>query len=524
MPATVSHQLSATTPDDPAYEIQPKHWNSGHAITLNAAGSEISGAFGNGGGVSFGLSADGKVTASAPAAAPSPVNFSAGAASADLGSVVFSNSNGLAFGLNGSTITGSYSQSTHSHATAAYSGSNGSFTAETVTFGSSNGMHFYTTNGSIVGSYTVPTVPAQFSGGLSNGGNTAGDTGVVTGRLVFAGGNNITVSGSTNAGSMTVTISGPNTVAQSNQTVGLYGLGNTTQNSSTTLDARTLSFNGLGGMTVGYSNGSIQLSAPAAQSAQTQSNIQGIGASDTTYNTGTVIFSAQANITVGTSVDGASQYVRLSVAAPGGEAGFTRSKVNPFLQAVAVAAQVGQGTLHVHPLPAVGDFQFNRMYMDMHVVQATATNSSATATVSAWMGLYTRNGASLSLAHSSSTTQSIVKSGTVQSNTYAGPRVMSMGWTTTVSQNDYWVGIVSSTGTAGGNLNTISQYVASDINSNFSGVLGELSNATHQNILGLGVYTAATAGLPASMAFSQINGTASQFLRAPLYYFVSGSA
>src|SRR6185295_17763765 len=43
---------------------------------------------------------------SAASIAPSPINFSAGTTSSDLGSVVFSNSNGVSFGLNGSTITG----------------------------------------------------------------------------------------------------------------------------------------------------------------------------------------------------------------------------------------------------------------------------------------------------------------------------------------------------------------------------------------------------------------------------------
>lgn len=48
---------------------------------------------------------NGSVVVSVPAGAPSPVNFSAGATSDNLGSVVFSNSNGVSFGLNGSTIT-----------------------------------------------------------------------------------------------------------------------------------------------------------------------------------------------------------------------------------------------------------------------------------------------------------------------------------------------------------------------------------------------------------------------------------
>ncbi len=50
-------------------------------------------------------------------------------------------------------------------------------------------------------------IPHSF--GMSNAGNTSGDTGVVSNRLVFAGGNNITLSQATNAsGSATMTIIG----------------------------------------------------------------------------------------------------------------------------------------------------------------------------------------------------------------------------------------------------------------------------------------------------------------------------
>jgi hypothetical protein len=63
MPATVSHSLSATTPDDPNYEIRPSHWNSAHAVTLDINATEISPLFSNVNGVSFGTT-DGKITAS----------------------------------------------------------------------------------------------------------------------------------------------------------------------------------------------------------------------------------------------------------------------------------------------------------------------------------------------------------------------------------------------------------------------------------------------------------------------------
>lgn len=92
------------------------------------------------------------------------------------------------------------------------------------------------------------------------GANTAGNT-TASGSTIGLSGINLTLSGTNNS---QIVISA---AAQTNQTIGLYATGNTTQNSSTTLDARTLgTWNGLGAMSVGYSNGSIQLSAPATSS------------------------------------------------------------------------------------------------------------------------------------------------------------------------------------------------------------------------------------------------------------------
>src|SRR5256885_11998461 len=81
MGVSVYHSRTATGADNAAYDVQlQRDWNASHLFTLNAVGSEVSGAFANGGGVSFGLSADGVITAAAPAGAPSPVNISAGGA------------------------------------------------------------------------------------------------------------------------------------------------------------------------------------------------------------------------------------------------------------------------------------------------------------------------------------------------------------------------------------------------------------------------------------------------------------
>jgi hypothetical protein len=72
----------------------------------------------------------------------------------------------------------------------------------------------------------------------------------------------------------------------------------------------TLNLTNLTGTTASNSAGlTLSLSAAAPQTA-----ISGIVASDATYTSGTVLFSNQNGVTVGSSVNGASQYVRLSVA------------------------------------------------------------------------------------------------------------------------------------------------------------------------------------------------------------------
>lgn len=374
MGVTASHILSATTPDNPAYEIQPQHWNSAHAITLNAVGSEISGAFGNGGGVSFGLSADGKLTAAAPAGAPSPVHVTAGTSEGDIGTIAFIDSNGLAFGLNGSTITGSYTQSTHAHPYRASTdavGLNTALTANGVAWTvNSSGISlnipaFLTTqtvqtqaSGAIPRSgFTTTTVAGAVVAGTHNtdglllavpaylttaaasnhshgnptlaltnlsgttasnsagltlslsaaapgaaaeanavhllGANTAGNT-TATGSTIGWSGVNVTLSG-TNASQ--IVVSGP---AQSNLTVSgflslstdgstmtigagpltFYAVSNTTQATSGTIDGRSLSVQGRGGVSVGVSNGSLVISGGAGGGVAAAN-------SQTTYTSGT---------------------------------------------------------------------------------------------------------------------------------------------------------------------------------------------------------------------------------------------
>jgi hypothetical protein len=159
------------------------------------------------------------------------------------------------------------------------------------------------------------------------------------------------------------------------------------------------------------------------------------------------------------------------------------------------------------------------------MVYSNATNSTGSVTLSIWMGIYTRTGSTLSLLHSSSTTQGFTHSGTVRASLMAGPRLMTMGWTTTIIEGRYWVGILSRTTSGGGNA-SISQILASAVYSNsaFSGLLGAASATSIQWPLGLGHYSATTSALPASVAFSQILGTGSIVGRLPSWHAISQTA
>ncbi|HUD06474.1 MAG TPA: hypothetical protein VMR34_01170 [Candidatus Saccharimonadales bacterium] len=91
--------------------------------------------------------------------APGSLNVSAGATSNNLTQVTFSNSNGLAFGLNGSTMTGSYTVPSIAGLISAINVSGGSTSnnLSAITFSNSNGLAFGLNGSTMTGSYTVPS-------------------------------------------------------------------------------------------------------------------------------------------------------------------------------------------------------------------------------------------------------------------------------------------------------------------------------------------------------------------------------
>lgn len=139
--------------------------------------------FSNSNGLSFGMSNSSVITGSytvpSTAGLISAINFSAGTTSNNLSNLTFANGNGVSFGLNGSTVTASHNALT-SQSNQAFSAQGGSSAFQTLSFGNSNGLSFSNSNGSVVASYTVPSTAGLLSAVNLSAGTTSNNLSAFT--------------------------------------------------------------------------------------------------------------------------------------------------------------------------------------------------------------------------------------------------------------------------------------------------------------------------------------------------------
>lgn len=187
----------------------------------------------------------------------------------------------------------------------------------------------------------------------------------------------------------------------------------------------------------------------------------------------------------------------------------------------------GNGSLFMQPMQ-VENVQFDRVAVPMYLSNADNANSTMGLSITLSWGLYTRNASSLSLLTDySSTTTFQGTIGTVNSNLYRGIKLWTIGLTKTLTEGQYYVGMISSvTNTRG----TISNVVASQLNSSFFGIFGQAHALTAQYTRGLGLYSTTTNAFPSAVPINQLYGaatfttaagSATDVLRPPLFYLVS---
>lgn len=202
----------------------------------------------------------------------------------------------------------------------------------------------------------------------------------------------------------------------------------------------------------------------------------------------------------------------------------TRSYNIPYLGSYGLVS-LGTKTIFIQPAQLDGgDYIFDRALHYVSVSQNSAVASSISAVLSVYVGLYTKNGSTLSLATSGSQSYGwSATSGTGTTN-QSGIRQVSIPLAATVTWGDYWLAFMYNSATTGNNVATVTNLVYSQVASTFAGQFGVAANASMQSVLGYGQYSATSASLPGSMAFSDIRDASSALVKQPVIYFGNGTA
>ncbi len=556
MPATVSHALSMTTPDNPAYENKPSNWNETHAVTLNLAGSEVSPVFSNANGVSFGLSGTAVTASVAGAAAGSVV---VGANTLALGQVVFSNGSGVSFGLNGSTLTATVQTnylttaalSNHSHGNPTLALTNLSGT----TASASNGLTLslsaaaplaatvFSNSNNVSFGLNGSTVTATATFAQSNQNVTAANGGFAFQTLSFSNANGVsfaTSAGSAIVGSVATTYRASNdgvglNTAQTNVTWtvnssgislnagGYAGTGTSATNASVTLNSNGLAIS----VAAPGGGGAINVSA-----GTTSGNLQTLQ-----FNDGNgVSFGLNGSTITASAAGGAAPASSSLVGANGVSLSTAGSTISIGLNQVSFFRQAGQitaaGTAQGNSLVSIQPFLLQRGVVFSNVLCAASfnvatqtNNSSAFQDVSLSGVIYSRSGATLSSICSFSNTLTRTWSSNA-SQTVTGVAGLTASLNqTTLSAGEYYVAFhVSTTNTATGGANTTALTHA--VSMILSGSMGTAANAakvwgaqTNQTVAlfgGQGLIS--TGATRATIAMSDVTVSGTRGFLAPIFF------
>lgn len=387
------------------------------------------------------------------------------------------------------------------------------------------------------------TVESQ-SLGMSNIGNTSGTTGIASGgqvQFLFAGGNNITLSQSLNGASGTITVIGAaGGTGAATMTIGMSTGGNTSGNTApVTASAFQYVFAGGNNITLSQStNGASGTLTISAFNQTVESQTAGISNLGNTAGTSGVASGGQIqlilaggnNVTLSQSVNGASATVTVN-AAPilSMWANFTQQPagINISGDAGASDATAG-GVLQVHPIggPQLifpGRMTVSTANLLCNITSATSVMSQ-TFTMSFYFGIYTQNGLSLSLLNSVSTSLGFAGAATNNSTGFAGPRFLSLHSSQWSAQpvfdvSQYWLAYFHKQN--GGSQGTYSIFGSSLATNNFSGTIGaSQSTGTTKGLYPFyGAYSATTASFPANIQASQLSKTVNNhgFMRYVLF-------
>lgn len=421
--------------------------------------------------------------------------------------IVLSNSNGISFGVAGSTVTAQHNALT-SQSNQAVSAANGSFAFQTLVLSNLNGMSFGTDAGSVVtGSYTVPAVPPETPFGIS-----AGTQSVSTGTLVFSNSNGITFGMS---GSSRVTASHDGLTSQSNQAASA---------SNGSFAFQTLAFSNANNVTFGTSAGSI-ITASVAAGGGGLTNIN-LSAGTTSQNLSNFVMSNSNGVSFGLNGSTVTGSVATSLTNINVSAGTTSNNLSNLVFSGSNGISFGlngstvtarnlqlsywdQPTWHSSNTIANGTLSVQRVFVPnrldatrLDMIIAISGSSSGAASFSFVGGIYTMSGSTASLASSFSRGITYQSTSAHSYTNYSGTRYHSFGAAWNVTPGEYLFALVIASTSASTN-STIRPFG----NSAISIVANSTAGANFSEYFGMGYLSAATSNVPASMHLSDIRQT-----------------
>jgi hypothetical protein len=377
-----------------------------------------------------------------------------------------------------------------------------------------------------------------FSAGMSNVGNTSGTTGLASNQLVLAGGNNVTLSQSTGAGGNTLTISA---ASQSVQTQNLHNvtLSGNTAGAMAHVSSGTLTLAGGNNITLSQNGNAITISGGAGGGGGGVA----VANSQTNFSSGTVnLIEGSGAITINSTTGQSFKFnvpQTSSLSVTGGLSISTNgSTISIGAPAQTTLSRFDYPEGFFSPLTSVsaGQLSINHMYLPFNLTGTAIkiggslsgnTNTSATtasANVSLWMGIYTLNGSTLSLASSGSANNGFQWSQSASSSANTsinGIRQMTVPMNINMTPGEYWIGAVltSATTYTGGSFTLYGNSVMpTAAGAAALTPIGSNTTAARDAMLMQGYYSTTTTAGPTSIANSQINNTsASAVFRANFY-------
>lgn len=193
------------------------------------------------------------------------------------------------------------------------------------------------------------------------------------------------------------------------------------------------------------------------------------------------------------------------------------------------AAVIGNGSVAVFPVVREGEFSATRADIFASFSVSSSSNSSHAGNISVYVGLYTLNGSTLSLATSGSQSYQWTNTSNNSLASVASLRRLSLPITVNYTGGqDLFVAVMSRTSTTNANWFTASNILqaAAPHTAQIQGLIGEASNNTRQAMPGLGLWSTTSTALPSSIGLSHLtNGqTASVSRFMPNVYFANFTA